>query len=97
MTEKLRRYRALRQSCIKEVHTLHNLALEARDDRKLRTLFKIRFGDSDSVREEFVKQHANIILILSNDETADFDAEDKLKEDFNQAYYTTKSIYAEFF
>lgn len=97
MADKLRRYQAIRQSCINEIQTLNNLALQASTDKTLKTLFKIRFDEAENVRDEFTKQHSNILVILSTDQNADINAEDKIKETFNQSYYSAKAMYTEMF
>lgn len=97
MSDKFRKQVALRQSCVKEMEIINNLAISVKKDHKLQTKFKVRYTSLDFLNEEFQKYHSGILSLLSADKDSDLNAEDDLKRKFLEMFYDVKSIYAELF
>ncbi|XP_045477885.1 uncharacterized protein LOC123683032 [Harmonia axyridis] len=94
---KLKRAKFARTSCIGELASLLDLANKATTDSNLRTSFRIRFTEIDDVREEFNKQHQTVTSILLQGEDTDLDSEEAIKREFQNDYFSVKTIYTQLF
>ncbi|XP_074040052.1 uncharacterized protein [Leptinotarsa decemlineata] len=97
MADKLKRYKAWRTSALNEISSLQGIANLAKTNKSQHTLFKIRYAEIETLRDEFMKHHNNILVSLSSDPNFELDQENTSKETFLESYYDIRTIYADLF
>ncbi|XP_074036326.1 uncharacterized protein [Leptinotarsa decemlineata] len=94
--DKVKKYKIYRNSAINEITVLRALADRVKTDKSIRTLFKVRCEELDSIKDEFTKQHNCIISTLLTLPDEDAAPEDAVKEAFLAEFYAVKAVYMEF-
>ncbi|KAG5871216.1 hypothetical protein JTB14_001913 [Gonioctena quinquepunctata] len=84
--DKLKKFQTFRKTCLCDISVIHSLADRAKIDKTVRTLFKVRCVELENIKEEFLKQHNNVVSALLAEATADFDAENTIREGFLDNY-----------
>lgn len=94
----LKKSKNKRKTCLTEIAILLSLGTRAKKDCTLVNLFKVRCVELDSLKDEFLKHHHNIITaILTENADADLEPENIIREGFLADFYETKAIYIELF
>ncbi|XP_071578790.1 uncharacterized protein [Temnothorax nylanderi] len=79
---------ARRELCIRRIREIHDLSLQAATDTAIRANFLARYPSVAKLAEDFENAHLKIIQ-----ETADFEAEDVIRAEFDKMHYAVKSRY----
>ncbi|KAG5880505.1 hypothetical protein JTB14_010097 [Gonioctena quinquepunctata] len=95
--DKLKKFQTFRKTCLCDISVINSLADRAKIDKTVRTLFKVRCVELEDIKEEFLKQHDNVVSALLVEATADFDAENTIHEGFLSEYYFIKGVYSDLF
>ncbi|KAJ8982007.1 hypothetical protein NQ317_004094 [Molorchus minor] len=95
--EKLKKFKAYRTSALNEINVLSTLADRARTDKTVRSLFKVRCAEIDTIRDDFNKHHHSVVSTLLTDPEQDLDSEDVIREGFLSEFYKIKSVFSDLF
>ncbi|KAG5867580.1 hypothetical protein JTB14_033260 [Gonioctena quinquepunctata] len=95
--DKLKKFQTFRKTCLCDISVIHSLADRSKIDKTVRTLFKVRCVELEDIKEEFLKQHNNVVSALLAEATADFYAENTIREGFLSEYYFIKGVYSDLF
>lgn len=94
---KLKQARAYRGTAINRMAELYNVAKDAVDNASLYTLFQMRYEHINTIYDDFNEQHGVALSVLSVQESEDIDAEEEIRSQFDDKYYTVQSIYYKLF
>lgn len=93
MSEKLNKYKALRQVEYKKLQEIHEIATKVNSgDDDCLGLFGSMYLSIENVHKLFYEHHNSVIILISGDDAA-FDAEDNTRKKFDLMYYQCKSYF----
>lgn len=92
---RLRKLKNNRSNSISEIQYLLQLAERTKTDKTVRSLFKVRCAELDVLKDDFIKQHQNIISSLANEADTDLEPENVIRTAFFNDFYVVKSMYVD--
>lgn len=93
MSNKLKQLKAQRDLWQQRLAALEKSARRALEDKNHLDMFKIRFSDIANIHDEFLLSHNSVLGILSVTDNSDLEAEEAILTEFDDSFYTIKSIY----
>ncbi|KAJ8964268.1 hypothetical protein NQ317_005509 [Molorchus minor] len=86
-----------RNSCLNEMLSLRTLADRVKTDKTVHTLFKVRYAEMETLREDFLKQHQSVLALLLPEQEVDLEIEERLREGFLNDFFAVKTVFVELF